>query len=228
MHDERFSACPGHRTPGQSTRRTRGSTLQTGGEFPRRDVSLIYRTVEMALFGTIWHCFRGSLTQNANSNNELGQIKNRPGTLAFFDAKKGFSAIGVLLAHPLALGSPGSLVRPTICLCRLLLCTSCTSCTSCLYCLHAPRIKVQIQISQATDGMPMATCPGKIARPGTFATIDRTRLFKKFVEKADREEGRSKHSTTGRNHWATIGLPCPYRELKRARRLESAASIGGR
>ena len=163
----------------------------------------------MALFGTIWHCFRGSLTQKANSNNELGQIKNRPGTLAFFDAKKGFSAIGVLLAHPLALGSLGSLVRPTICLCRLLLCTSCTSCP---YCLHAPRIKVQIQMPQATDGMPMATCPGKIARPGTFATIDRTRLFKKFVEKADREEGRSKHSTTGRNpeplgdDWAPMSL----------------------
>ncbi len=148
MHDERFSACPGHRTPGQSTRRTRGSTLQTGGEFPRRDVSLIYRTVEMALFGTIWHCFRGSLSQKANSNNELGQIKNGPGTLAFFDAKKGFSAIGVLLAHPLALGSLGSLVRPTICLCRLLLCTSCTSC---LYCVHSPRIKVQIQMPQETQ-----------------------------------------------------------------------------
>jgi hypothetical protein len=44
---------------------------------------------------------------------------------------------------------------------------------------------------------PMATGVGKIARPRTFATINRTRLFMKFEENADREEGRSKHSTSG-------------------------------
>jgi hypothetical protein len=34
----------------------------------------------MALFGTIWHCLRGTLSQNAKSINEFRLFKNRVGT----------------------------------------------------------------------------------------------------------------------------------------------------
>ena len=45
-----------------------------------KNSSLAFSAVEMALFGTIWHCLRGSLSQNAKSRNELRQIKKRVGT----------------------------------------------------------------------------------------------------------------------------------------------------
>ena len=51
-----------------------------GGQETPRNASPICSAVEMALFGTIWHCLRGSLSQNAKSRNELRQFKKRVGT----------------------------------------------------------------------------------------------------------------------------------------------------
>ena len=42
----------------------------------------------MALFGTVWHCFGGCLSQKAKSANGLRQTKKRVGTLAIWDPKR--------------------------------------------------------------------------------------------------------------------------------------------
>ena len=42
----------------------------------------------MALFGTIWHCFGGCLSQKAKPANGLRQTKNRVGTLAIWNPKR--------------------------------------------------------------------------------------------------------------------------------------------
>jgi hypothetical protein len=73
-------------------------TFRNGGQRPLRNGLLICIAVEMALFGTIWHCMRGSLSRNARSRNELRRIKKRAGTLASVACKVAFFALrkGVL------------------------------------------------------------------------------------------------------------------------------------
>ena len=68
---------------------TQISILRNGGKSPSRNGSLALSNVEMALFGTIWHCLRGVVIQKGNSENELGKTKNGVGTLANSARNKG-------------------------------------------------------------------------------------------------------------------------------------------